>query len=419
MEMGNNFSIKTENLGIRFFLKHEHQKGKKGLKIFQGRIKKEEFWALRNINLEAKKGEVLGIIGVNGSGKSTLLKSLAKIFPLSEGRLWVRGKTAPLIELGAGFNPELTAGENIFLSGTLLGLTNETIRKNYYKIIDFSGLEKFIDIPLKNYSSGMFIRLAFSIVAHLEPDIVLIDEVFAVGDEPFQQKSFEKILRFREKGSTLLIVSHDLNTIARLCNRVIVLNEGRVGFDGETSSGIDYYKNLLRGHKSVPVEEREAVIRSQAATEMAPRDEEPLRWGSGEIKITKVAFLNRHFKETNTFKSGELFMARIDYLSSKEIKNPVFGVAFYTLYGLLVSGPNTKLSLSLENIPKSGTLFFKVENLSLMQGEYLFSAAVYDFTLKKPYDHLERKFKFTVYGGDPSNFGCVDLKGQWVHKRND
>ncbi len=202
--MDNNISIKTENLGIRFFLKHEHQKGKKGLKIFQSRIEKEEFWALRNVNLEAKKGEVLGIIGVNGSGKSTLLKSLAKILPISEGKLWVKGKIAPLIELGAGFNPELTGSENIFLSGTLLGLSNEIIRKNYNKIVDFSGLSKFIDIPLKNYSSGMFIRLAFSIVANLEPDIVLIDEVFSVGDEPFQQKSFEKILQFKEKGSTLL-----------------------------------------------------------------------------------------------------------------------------------------------------------------------------------------------------------------------
>lgn len=417
--MDNNFSIKTENLGIRFFLKHEHQKGKKGLKIFQGRIKKEEFWALRNVNLETKKGEVLGIIGVNGSGKSTLLKSLAKILPLSEGKLWIKGKIAPLIELGAGFNPELTAGENVFLSGTLLGLTNETIRKNYYKIIDFSGLEKFIDIPLKNYSSGMFIRLAFSIAVHLEPDIVLIDEVFAVGDEPFQQKSFEKILSFREKGSTLLIVSHDLNTIARMSNKVIVLNEGRIEFDGETSLGIDYYRNLLRGIKSAPVKDRETVIRSQSSAEIVPRDEEPLRWGSGEIKITQVTFLNKHFKETNTFKSGEPFIAKIDYLSSKKIENPVFGVAFYTLYGLLISGPNTKFSLSIENIPKSGTLFFKVENLNLMRGEYLFSAAVYDFTLKKPYDHLERKFKFTVYGGDPSNFGCVDLKGQWIHEKND
>ncbi|MGB2843551.1 MAG: ATP-binding cassette domain-containing protein, partial [Candidatus Aminicenantaceae bacterium] len=154
--MDNTLSIKTENLGIRFFLKHEYQKGKKGLKIFQGKIKKEEFWVLRNINFEANKGEVLGIIGLNGSGKTTLLKSLARILPLTEGKLWVNGKIAPLIELGAGFNPELTGGENIFLSGTLLGLTNETIRKNYFKIVDFSGLEKFINIPLKNYSSGMF-----------------------------------------------------------------------------------------------------------------------------------------------------------------------------------------------------------------------------------------------------------------------
>jgi len=418
--MDNNLSIRTENLGVRFFLKHEYQRGKKGLRIFQGKIKKEEFWALRNVNLEAKKGEILGIVGVNGSGKSTLLKSLARILSLSEGKLWVNGKIAPLIELGAGFNPELTGGENIFLSGTLLGLTNEIIRKNYYKIIDFSGLNKFIDIPLKNYSSGMFVRLAFSIVANLEPDIVLIDEVFAVGDEPFQQKSFEKILKFKEKGSTLLIVSHDLNTIARLCNKVIVLDEGKIQFNGETSLGIDYYRNLLKGIRSAPSEDIEEIDSiSQDSVETIIKNDDPLRWGSGEIRIMKVTFLNKHLEETNTFKSGETFIAKIDYNSSEEIKNPVFGVAFYTPYGLLVSGPNTKFSLSIEKIPKSGTVFYKVENLSLRRGEYFFSTAVYDFTLKKPYDHLERKFKFTVYGGDPSDFGHIDLKGQWIHKKND
>ena len=418
--MDNNLSIRTENLGVRFFLKHEYQRGKKGLRIFQGKIKKEEFWALRNVNLEAKKGEILGIVGVNGSGKSTLLKSLARILSLSEGKLWVNGKIAPLIELGAGFNPELTGSENIFLSGTLLGLTNEIIRKNYYKIIDFSGLNKFIDIPLKNYSSGMFVRLAFSIVANLEPDIVLIDEVFAVGDEPFQQKSFEKILKFKEKGSTLLIVSHDLNTIARLCNKVIVLDEGKIQFNGETSLGINYYRNLLKGIRSAPSEDIEEIDSiSQDSVETIIKNDDPLRWGSGEIRIMKVTFLNKHLKETNTFKSGETFIAKIDYNSSEEIKNPIFGVAFYTPYGLLVSGPNTKFSLSIEKIPKSGTVFYKVENLSLRRGEYFFSTAVYDFTLKKPYDHLERKFKFTVYGGDPSDFGHIDLKGQWIHKKND
>lgn len=418
--MDNNLPIRAENLGIRFLLKHEHQKEKKGLKIFQGKVKEEEFWALKNVNLVAQKGEVLGIVGVNGSGKSTLLKSLARIFPLSEGKLWTNGKIAPLIELGAGFNPELTGSENIFLSGSLLGLTNETIRKNYNKIINFSGLDKFIDIPLKNYSSGMFIRLAFSIVVHLEPDIVLIDETYSVGDEPFQQKSFEKILKFKEKGSTLLIVSHDLDTLNRLCDKVIVLHEGKIHFNGENSLAINYYKNLLKGIKGAPLEGKEKRdIGSQASPEAVIKTEKFLRWGSGKIRINKVAFLNNHLKETSVFESGETFIARIDYTSSQEVKNPVFGVAFYTPFGLLVSGPNTKFSLSIGKIPKSGSVFYRVENLSLMRGEYFFSAAVYDYTLKEPYDHLERKFKFFVNGGDPSDFGYIDLKGQWTHEKND
>jgi len=216
------------------------------------------------------------------------------------------------------------------------------------------------------------------------------------------------------------MVSHDLNTIARLCNNVIVLDEGKIQFNGEPSQGINYYKNLLKGIKTLPEEDEGKIdTKIQTTAKTTPKGTDYLKWGSGEIKITNVTFLNKNLKETNTFTCGEVFIARIDYVASEEIKNPVFGVAFYTPFGLLVSGPNTKFSLPIEKIPKSGSIFYKVNNLSLKRGEYFFSAAVYDFTLKKAYDHLERKFKFFVKGGDPSDFGYIDLKGLWTHKKND
>ncbi|MCX7973243.1 MAG: ABC transporter ATP-binding protein, partial [Candidatus Aminicenantes bacterium] len=214
---GEDWAIKVNSLGIRFFLP-----GK------DGAVKKrEEFWALKEISFEVKKGEVFGLIGSNGSGKSTLLKIIAGIYPATEGRAEVKGKLAPLIELGAAFNPELTGAENIYLAGSIYRVPRKVIREKFDQIVDFSGLRKFIHTPVKNYSSGMFLRLAFSIIIFFEPDVVLIDEILAVGDRVFQEKSMEKILSFRERGAAMMIVSHDLSLIKQLCHRVAVLSRGR------------------------------------------------------------------------------------------------------------------------------------------------------------------------------------------------
>ena len=205
----NGDAVRIAGLGVRFFLQYEKGPGGAGIPSFLRRRGRRELWALRGLDLTIGKGEIFGVIGANGAGKSTLLKVLAGIFPPTEGAIAVDGKLAPFIELGAAFNPELTGAENIFLTGSIYRVPRREIRENFDRIVEFSELRNFIDTPVKNYSSGMFVRLAFSSILFFAPDILLVDEVFSVGDEAFQQKSFEKVIAFKSSGATVIIVSHD------------------------------------------------------------------------------------------------------------------------------------------------------------------------------------------------------------------
>ena len=217
-----------------------HAKSK--AKQLLGREKKEEFWALQDINLEVKKGEVIGIIGKNGAGKSTLLKILTGITPPTTGEIKLKGKAASLLEVGTGFHPELTGRENIFLNGAILGMTRKEIKEKMDRIIEFSGVEQFIDTPVKRYSSGMYVRLAFSVAAHMEPDILLVDEVLAVGDAEFQKKCLGKMDEVTKKeGRTIIFVSHNMSAINQLCKRSVLLDKGKVVMMGDTDKVIQHY----------------------------------------------------------------------------------------------------------------------------------------------------------------------------------
>ena len=250
------------------------------------RRRREEFWALRGIDLDIRPGEIFGILGGNGSGKSTLLKVMAGIYPSTSGSVRVSGTVAPLIELGAAFNPELTGAENIFLSGSIYRIPRREIRARFEEIVDFSGIRNFLHVPVKNYSSGMFIRLAFSIIIFFRPDVVLIDEVFSVGDEVFQQKSFEKILSFREAGAAIVIVSHDLNLVSRIADRAAVLSRGRAVFVGKAGEAAGRYRDLLLGGESLDAAP-EAVPGGRRAPLPAG---DSRRWGDRRVEITSVIF---------------------------------------------------------------------------------------------------------------------------------
>ncbi|MBW1930590.1 MAG: ABC transporter ATP-binding protein [Deltaproteobacteria bacterium] len=243
---------RIEGLSKYFFIRHNRSYflKERAIALLKGnfREKKEMFWALRNVNLEVNRGEFLGLIGPNGSGKSTLLKLMAGILSPSKGKIIIKGRVAPIIELGVGFEPDLTGTENIYLSASLYGLTKKEIQMNYDDIVRFSGLEDFIDVPIKNYSTGMQMRLAFSISLSIDPDIFLIDEILAVGDEKFQAKCFEKMEEIKKK-KTIVFVSHDMHAVKMMCDRVCLLVKGKILDEGPPEKVIDSY------HKVMAVEE--------------------------------------------------------------------------------------------------------------------------------------------------------------------
>ena len=409
-------AVRVDSAGIKFFLRPEGVKqGFKGWlrSTFSGGLK-QEFWALKDINFEVSRGEILGIIGSNGAGKSTLLKAIAGIYPLTKGEIEVNGRLAPLIELGAAFNPDLSGAENIYLTGMIYRVPRREIQEKFDRIVNFSGLRKFINVPVRNYSSGMFIRLAFSIIIFFQPDIILIDEVFSVGDEVFQKRSFEKILSFKKRGATILLVTHDLNLISRICDRALVLSEGRSVFLGEPGEAIRTYQQLIKRGEGLEARVvREAAPPAAAAEPASPPPPEAQRWGSQEVEIHTVEFVNREGQASFIFRTGDYFEARIAYTSRLKEGRPVFGVAISTIYRLLIYGPNTLEAPLPANIPEEGIIRFIIPKLPLLEGDYLFSAAAYDESLQKAYDHQEMMYHFRVVSDGRRDFGSVRMAAEW------
>jgi len=274
------------------FLKHKIKKA-------AGLVKKEEFWALKDVNFEIQKGEVVGIIGSNGAGKSTLLKILSQITTPTEGEVEIKGRVGSLLEVGTGFNAELTGRENIFLNGAILGMSKNEIAQKFDQIVEFSGVEKFIDTPVKRYSSGMYVRLAFAVAAHMEPDILIIDEVLAVGDTEFQKKCLGKMDEISQKeGRTVLFVSHNLSVIESLCKRCILLEQGMVKEIGETKNIIDRYTKNMH---NIPNPNTRSF---PANLETGP-------------KITKVSLLNQEDKIQNVFIPNQKIRLKLEIQPSK------------------------------------------------------------------------------------------------------
>ncbi|MBO5484193.1 MAG: ABC transporter ATP-binding protein [Lachnospiraceae bacterium] len=244
--MKENVAIKVKNVGMRFNLSQERVDNLKEyvIKFIKRDLRFNEFWALRDVSFEVKKGERLGVLGLNGSGKSTLLKIVSGVLKPTTGTIETRGKLAPLLELGAGFSSQYTGRENIYLYGSVLGYSKEFLDEKFDEIVDFSGLGEFIDVPIKNYSSGMKSRLGFSIATVVEPDILILDEVLSVGDKKFRRKSERKILDMFDKGVTVLFVSHSLEQVQRLCDRAIILEGGHIVAKGPVDKVARIYKNM-------------------------------------------------------------------------------------------------------------------------------------------------------------------------------
>ncbi|MEI6346123.1 MAG: ABC transporter ATP-binding protein [bacterium] len=314
---------------------------------------KEEFWALRNIDLHVQRGEIIGIIGSNGAGKSTLLKILTGITPPTEGEIIMRGRVASLLEVGTGFHPELTGRENIFLNGAILGMPRNEIAKKFDEIVAFSGVEKFLDTPVRYYSSGMYVRLAFSVAAHMEPDILLVDEVLAVGDADFQKKCLGKMGEVvRETGRTILFVSHNMAAIEKLCSKCVLIEGGKVKMVGSTKDVIDFY---LHTRKEL------------GEADLSARKD---RKGSGKVRFTSCELRGGGLNEKGSLvldiayfnKTNETFK---DTKISIDIKN--------TKGEDLTNITNNVLEQRLDFRPGEGEISVEVKNINFQSGEYLLS----------------------------------------------
>jgi homopolymeric O-antigen transport system ATP-binding protein len=316
------------------------------------RSRSEQFWALRNVNFEVNRGEALGIIGHNGAGKSTILKLLSKITSPTAGEIRINGRLSALIEVGSGFHPELTGRENIYLSGSILGMRRREITAKLDSIIDFAGVRRFIDMPVKRYSSGMYVRLGFSIAAHLQPDILLLDEVLAVGDAAFQVKCFERISELKESGTTIVFISHDLNAVELLCDRALLLNQGTIAADGLPRNVIsEYQRSDGSWRPSLPD---------------ANFDGSPDR-----IVITGLTFHDNEGSKIFQSSTGSPLVARVEFAATRPVCNVVFEIFFYSQDGKLHCQFSTSSSAGRVDIaPGVGVVEFSCPELGLQPGLY-------------------------------------------------
>jgi len=339
-------------------------------------------WALSDLTFEVQPGECIGLVGNNGSGKSTLLKVASGIIRPSAGRVEIRGRLSALLELGAGFHPDLTGKENIWLNASILGLANNEITKIFEDIVEFSELGEFINMPVKHYSSGMYMRLGFSVAVHVGPDILLIDEILAVGDQSFQEKCIKKLHQLNNQGVTVIFVSHTLETVRSLCTRIFWVADGRIVVDGGTDGVLKQY--LASHHK-----------------ELTDRTGDPAplkgRWGNGDVKITAVRLLDRYGHRREKFQIGDPMTVELDFLSQKSIELAEFGLAFFKDDGTFVGSPEKQVTESKTAVQKgTGTVRCHIDVLPLVPASYSLTATIYDASGQVAYDHYDHAIAFKV-----------------------
>ncbi len=382
----------------------------KNLSVFKDDNNEDVIWALRDINFSLKKGEVLGIIGKNGAGKSTLLKILSRITDPTSGRITIFGRVASLLEVGTGFNPELTGRENVYLNGTILGMTKKEVDEKFKEIVDFSGVEKFIDTPVKRYSSGMRVRLAFAVAAHLDPDILVIDEVLAVGDAEFQKKCLGKMNEVAKAGRTILFVSHNLSAIRSLCSRCILLVDGKIEYDGDVVEAIDRYLTQES---------------DMAQTGIIP-DDLKRQYFSNEAKFNRVTLSNGNEKLSNQF----YFRQNINVTLELQVLNDIFDA----LANVMVGTTDGTLILYLDSLEHT------VEPIFLSKGRYRINLTIPGVLLPGNYsvyiglshltgttiDWVERVFDFSVMKTSleknkhyrwVTSHGYVNQKSEWTFSK--
>lgn len=345
--------------------------------LFRKRCRFEERQVLRGVSFSVKKGEAIGLIGHNGCGKSTTLKLLTRIMYPDSGTITMNGRVSSLIELGAGFHPDMSGRENIYTNAAIFGLTKKEIDARLKDIVNFSELEDFIDNPVRTYSSGMYMRLAFSVAINVDADILLIDEILAVGDANFQAKCFNKLKEIKAHGTTIVIVSHSLGQIEQICDRSIWIHEGLIRAEGDPKA-IDLEYLEFMGRKMQESSRNELAEQSDAEDKHdEDNEEQKKRWGNGKARINKITAYSSDGSEQKVFRTGESITFKIDYAVKEKVTDAVIGIGIFNLDGVQCYGTNTRIDkLPAFELTKSGTASITLEAVDLLAGEYLFDFAI-------------------------------------------
>ena len=394
-------AIVVDSVSKNFRLYHERNRYIKAAILRGRRAKYEEFWALDNVSFEVEHGSTLGIIGSNGSGKSTMLKCLTGIYRPDKGKVSVNGNIAALLELGAGFHPELSGRENVYLNAAILGLSKKDAERQFDSIVEFAGLERFIDTAVKNYSSGMVIRLGFSVAAHVEPEILLIDEVLTVGDQSFQRKSSEKIEQFRREGRTIVVVSHGLGAVQQLCKEVVWLEKGHLKMRGPAAEVIAEYTGQSYSQHSA----KDADLRE--------------RWGTEEAHIDSVLLTDMSGQAIERVETNAAMRVTTRITAQMPLRAPIIKIYISKLDGTVVwSTTSQRANSSLGNIPESVTATIDIPHLPLLEGTYYISVACTDATGTTEYDHCQNWVRFDVHQNDLFEEGLVAVPSSWNIERH-
>lgn len=373
-------------------------------KIGRSRAQKPEdfFWPLHKVSFSVGPGERIGIVGHNGSGKSTLLKLITGILVPTEGEVRVNGRISSLLELGAGFHPDLTGRENIVLNAALHGLKRKEIDGRMETIIRFAGLEEFIDTPVKHYSSGMYMRLGFSVAIHSDPDLLIVDEVLAVGDAAFQRRCMSAIHSFCRQGGTLILVTHDLNAVETICNRAMWIERGEIR---QIGTPLDVVRSYLSAT---------AQSESEKAEKHPDSELDSHRAGNGKIEIFGVKLCDGTGTETNLFRHGDPMEIQMRYRCLDGVEAPVIGIGIHHENGAHVTGPNTSLDGISLTAAADGHITYRVPELRLLPGLYHLSVAAVHTVTQEIYDLHDRIYPFHVDESSArERYGIVSLQGEW------
>jgi ABC-type polysaccharide/polyol phosphate transport system ATPase subunit len=378
----------------------------------------EVFPALKDVSFSVAKGSTVGVIGRNGSGKSTALKLVAGITKPSSGTVRVVGRVSALIELGAGFHPEISGRENVFINGIMLGLSKREIEQRFDDIVDFAELRDFIDAPVKTYSSGMYMRLGFAVAINVNPDVLLVDEVLAVGDEAFTHKCLDKFREFRRRGRTVLLVTHSLGLVERLCDEAVWLDGGEKHAEGDSKRVVDAYLTAVDRSEQeslAATAAKRVPVSSQASGDISQAAEG--RWGSRDIEIEKVVLLGRNGEPSVSFHTGDAMSIRLSVRAAEPTTDFVFGIGLFNADGVCCFGTNTELEqMQPDRIVGEAEVTFAIESLDLVSGTYKLDVAVHKRD-GAPYDYhrLLYTFRMTSRSHDA---GIFHARHRWTFSSN-